>query len=297
MAKVSEKAGSAETAAPKRNGGRPRKPSADAARTRKAYVERLVAATGDTPRTLGKLFDEVGVPIDRSMVRALARRVLVLARNPSALDLVELAEVPVVTRAAAAEALADDDVLVALLHRLAHTRKARAHTFTELIEAVPTHQKVPFRSALNARNKDRRWPPGVGAIGAARNVLVFLLADVVGIDAVPPAAVPPAAEPPAKAAAPTPTAEPPAFERAFDVAFEALKGPRGLNLVSLSALRRALSAWDREGFDRELGALRTADRVVLHTFDGRHGKLDPEESAGAIVEGGRRFVYAARREP
>lgn len=271
------------------------KPSANAERVaRRAWVNRLAAATTTEARTLGALFREVGAPLDAATVRALALKVAIFARNPGDLGLDDVAELHVVTRAGAAAALASDDVLIGILHRLARGRKARAHTLAELVQAVPTHQKAAIRAALTARVKERRWPPGVGAISATRSTLVFLLADVAGPGITPASA--PAAPAPAPAPAPMPVRAPP-FDEAFDSAFERIQGPRGLNLVSLAALRQALPAWDRDGFDRELRRLRAADRVVLHTFDGRHGKLDDAEVAGAITEGGRRFVYAARREP
>jgi hypothetical protein len=77
-------------------------------------------------------------------------------------------------------------------------------------------------------------------------------------------------------------------------AFDSLLDPRGVGLVSLAALRAAVPL-DRAAFDRELFELRCTGGFVLHTFDGRHGKLTDEQRAAAIVEEGRTFVFAARR--
>ena len=85
------------------------------------------------------------------------------------------------------------------------------------------------------------------------------------------------------------------FADRFDAAFDRLRGRCGLNLVPLARLRATLPDVDRATFDRELWALRFADRFVLHTHDGRHGRPSEADQAAAIVEGERVFVYVARR--
>lgn len=86
------------------------------------------------------------------------------------------------------------------------------------------------------------------------------------------------------------------FAEAFDAAFDRIRGPRGLNLVALADLRAALPAWDRVLFDRELYELRRANRYVLHSHDGRHGRVTDAQHAARIEEDGRTFIYVARRE-
>ncbi|MEZ4239002.1 MAG: hypothetical protein R3F59_23185 [Myxococcota bacterium] len=248
------------------------------AKARAEAVQKLLDALGtDAPErwgTLGELFQRAEVPLGKPTVTSLARKAAVLVRNVRARSLAELEAVHVAPLPLAADAVASDEVLVGILRRLAITLKSRAHTVTELANTVPDRDKPALRKALDERARERRWPPGVGAVRGPKGPLVFLLQDL------------------AVGAA----TEPEGFAPAFDRAFERLRDQRGLNLVALSALRAALSRFPRDAFDRELNALRRADQVVLHTFDGRHGKLSPADEAAAIEEGGRRFVYAARRD-
>lgn len=247
----------------------------DAAAARAAAVDQLLAKLGTRWKTLGELSAEAGVPLTGPIAGALAKKAAILARNARTLRRAELEAVHVAAREAVEAALHSDEVLVGLLRRRAITGKARAHTTAELANAVASRDQPGFRAALKARVEARRWPEGVGAVATARSLVVFLLEDVARGSSAPSAA---------------------SFARAFDAAFEQLRRERGLNLVELSALRTALGDYPREAFDRELYELRRANQFVLHTFDGRHGKLRPEELAAAIEEGGRRFVYAARRE-
>lgn len=85
---------------------------------------------------------------------------------------------------------------------------------------------------------------------------------------------------------------------AFTTAFSSLRSTSttGANLVALADLRAAFPQLDRAGFDRALYELRKARAVVLETSESRHGKPSPERLAAAIVEGGRRFVYASMVE-
>jgi hypothetical protein len=247
-----------------------------AAAARKQAVDQLLSKLASARWcTLGALFAEAGADLDRATVRALSRGAAVLARNVTAVPRSELEAVHVAARDAVEAALQSDEVLLGLLRRLARTGRTRAHTVTELTDAVAARDRPALRAALKDRVRDRRWPEGVGAVAGRRSVLVFLLEDVIG--------------------APS-GGTPASFAEAFDEAFDRLRSDRGLNLVALSSLRAALGGYPRAAFDRELTELRRANRVVLHTFDGRHGKLRPEEEAAAIDEGGRRFVYAARRE-
>lgn len=100
-------------------------------------------------------------------------------------------------------------------------------------------------------------------------------------------------EPSKTKAVPTFVSEEQDFESEFAAAFTRLRG-KGLNLVPLAALREALGGWSAADFNVELYELRRQRKYVLHTHDGRHGRVTPEQAAAAIVEDGRQFVYVAR---
>jgi hypothetical protein len=230
--------------------------------------------------TLEELFRETGLPLERATVVALARQATVLARNVRTLGEQDLALLYVCSRESVPAALQSDEVLLGVLRR----KGPMGYTIAQLSDAVSPRDKVAFRKALEARKQAARWPAGVGALPGLNNFLVFLMQHVVGQ---PAAAAQPATNGNGHA---------PDFAHAFGEAFDKLRRDRRVNLVALSSLRKALSAYPREDFDRELYALRRGGQFVLETSESRHGKPKPEELEGGIEEGGRRFVYASRRD-
>jgi hypothetical protein len=227
--------------------------------------------------TLGELFPQVGLPLDRATAVALSRKATVLARSVGTLGEGDLVALHVCARASVEQALERDDVLVAILRRKA----AMGYTVAQISDMVPPRHKAAFQRALLARKAAARWPAGVGAIPALNNFLIFLMEHVAGQPAQP------ATNGHGHAAD---------FAGAFGEAFDKLRKERRVNLVALSSLRQALPSYPREAFDRELYELRRAKQFVLETSESRHGKPKPEELEGGIEEGGRRFVYASRRD-
>ncbi len=87
-----------------------------------------------------------------------------------------------------------------------------------------------------------------------------------------------------------------AFEAAFERAFARLDMETGRkNFIKLLSLRKALSQYPREVFDRELNALRRAGRFSLDAAEGTHDRTTQEERDAGVVEAGRRLLYCARR--
>ena len=84
------------------------------------------------------------------------------------------------------------------------------------------------------------------------------------------------------------------FEKTFDESYDKLYERRGFNLIKLSDLRDLVGG-SKTDFDKGLRKLREKHKYVLQTFDGRHGTLEPRDKKAAIIEGGRTFIYAARR--
>ena len=76
------------------------------------------------------------------------------------------------------------------------------------------------------------------------------------------------------------------FAAKFEDAFRRLDGEKGsYNFVSLLDLRRALSDYSREQFDRGLKLLRQARRYRINVGEGRSG-VSPEQQEAAIIEDG-----------
>jgi hypothetical protein len=259
-----------------------RTPGSRSGATRKAALDRLVGRLGgDRVCTLGALFREADVPLERATVVALSRKASVFARNVSTLGEDDLASLYVSARESARQALRDDGLLLDVLSRKAAGGEMRAHTLAQLSDMVSPRDKAAFRQELEARDEARRWPAGVGTLRGLGSTLVFRMEDVLGTSGAP---------------VTNGNGHAPDFSRAFGEAFDKLRQERRVNLVALSSLRQALPGYPRETFDRELYELRRANQFVLETSESRHGKPRPEELEGGIEEGGRRFVYASRRD-
>src|SRR5690606_14417024 len=86
------------------------------------------------------------------------------------------------------------------------------------------------------------------------------------------------------------------FEEDFHAAFDRLNREHGSkNFLKLRDLRRALSQYSREEFDRGLNQLRRAHIYSLDSSDGNHVSLTEEERQAGIMEGGSNLVYCSRR--
>lgn len=258
-----------------------------------------MAATGDqeTSRLLEalerhgaapiqRIFDEVGLKITPATVRKLAQRAPVflsdLKRPKAEVLALALASKP----GRESSVVASDEQLVSLLQIRAANTKTRAHTPAKLRDMLPAAHRASFADALQKRVAGERWPRGVGALRAERTLLVFLT-EHIQTHTLSPSAAPAA----------TVAAREDPFEVVFERAFSELHDPRRSNLVELAQLRTRLSGYDRGQFDSGLRRLRESARYVLQTFDGRHGELSAELEQAAIQEGGRTFVYVARRVP
>jgi hypothetical protein len=165
-------------------------------------------------------------------------------------------------------------------------RQNRTGFFLKEIATVlpkPTSPTKVFITALEARGKEARWPPGVGSVRAGSEKsaapLLFLLEDVT---------------PPVAALAHA--GDPAAFASAIERAFERLDRQHGdHNFVLLRALREALPDVPRDDFDAGLTALRLARRFTLEGSDGRHAQLADKDFAAGVRDGGTLLVYASRR--
>jgi hypothetical protein len=139
-----------------------------------------------------------------------------------------------------------------------------------------------FIKSLGARVKERRMPPGVGALPLTK-ALFFLLSDAIGT-------------------APLHTKSGIAAQRIlsfaerFDEAFAALDRASGSNnYVTLDALRGRLGDLSRADFDAGLSQLRRARKYSLDPSDGRHRQMTEAERVAGIMENGNLLVYVARR--
>lgn len=146
----------------------------------------------------------------------------------------------------------------------------------------PTSPTKVFRTALETRGKEARWPRGVGSVYAgtekSATPLLFLLKDIAP-----------------SLTAPAPS-DPAAFASAFERAFDRIDRQHGdHNFVLLRALRDALPDVRRDDFDAGLTALRLAKRFTLEGSDGRHAQLGAEDFAAGVRDGGTLLVYASRR--
>jgi hypothetical protein len=83
------------------------------------------------------------------------------------------------------------------------------------------------------------------------------------------------------------------FARQFDAVFDRLNDHGGAhNLVSLSDLRREMSGYARDQFDRELRQLRLANQYSL---SGAESSVSEEQQASGIHESGSLLLYVSRR--
>jgi hypothetical protein len=241
---------------------------------------KMILADGRV-RTLRELFAGLGADVSKAAVGELPKGTIVFGKPGGKATVKAIAAMVVAAEEHLPKVAASDEVLLARLEGKTGVR--RAHTMATITEPLPDKPKKALADALVRRLETERWPPGVGALRTgARQGVIFLLKDVQGLTQGP-------ARPAAATEKPRPN-----FRSAFESAFDALAP--GRLLVKLSDLRAALPEFDRASFDRELNVLRDQDRFVLHTFDGRHGEISPGEEVAAIREGGRTFVYVARKD-
>lgn len=86
------------------------------------------------------------------------------------------------------------------------------------------------------------------------------------------------------------------FAQDFERTFAELRDKHEANLIPLNELRAAFPGLSAQDFDAKLMELRRKGRFNLDTHDGRHGNVTPEQAAAQITEGGRRYIYATRRD-
>lgn len=195
-----------------------------------------------------------------------------------------------------ADALVSDALLVSLL-RQARTDKTHLHSRAQLRDLFTGDKRSAeagaFDASLERRLRTGTWPRAVAAVEGRGTTWLMLTEDL---------HTAPAADPRPPPSSPTVSSQRTegsrqrSFADEFEAAFRTIdRELGGVNQVPLRDLRERLDGWDRETFDRELRTLRQADRYVLQTHEGRHGSFDPSLAAAGLDEGGRRFVYVARR--
>jgi hypothetical protein len=239
--------------------------------------------------TVGELLIKEGKPFSRGAAKAIAlqKRWAVVGQCLKERTDEAIKNYLVLPRSGEAAMLERDDVLVKLLEHRAKHEEVHVQSLSELSKFLPDGaRRRSFKEILEGRAKRKAWPMGVGMLQGSADAHVFLAKHIVGNIELgkPAAAVPPA------------VISGDDFPRAFNDAFDQLRRERPLNLVELSALRRALPGFTREAFDRGLRDLRKSRQFVLETFEARHGTLSAEEAAAAIREDGRVFAFAARRD-
>lgn len=261
-------------------------PSAQAAkRGVDPTVQRLLSALAEVgPSTASALCTRAQVKLTPALVRRLAEHAPVFCAQVRSSAAAALVFVGLPGKAE--QALQSDDLLLSLLALpVAQGGRTRAHTRAQLRDMLPRAYRAGFAAALDRRLVEQRWPAGVGTIVSRGQPLIFLFEHAQGHAA------------PRPASATLDGAVPP-FDQVFGAAFERLRAGSRSNLVPLSALRMAMPHYEDAAFNRALRQLREAHPdYVLQSFDGRHGELSAAMSAAAIHEGGRTYIYVARREP
>lgn len=265
------------------------KSSAHAPAPASELVERVTHALRqpDAPTTVADLAARLEVRADQSLQKAVdaaARDLDVVCFWPKQ-RAKEKARVEPDAPIYAPSSLDDPRVLahvLAFIFDRARTAKNFAFSPSELEKKLRGTRGKSVRRAIERSQRGAGLPPGFGAVWRNNAFLVFPLADL--------------------AAAPATGHETTAqddrgssFADDFDRAFDALnQAQRNLNFVKLGDLRRALSAYDREAFDRGLRALRLDERYDLVASEGTHGSLSDEDRQAGIVEAGARLVYCQR---
>lgn len=259
------------------------------ASTKRSSNGQLPFPTDGPLLTVGELLSKEGKPFSRGAAKALAlqKRWAVVGQCLKERTDEAIKNYLVLPRSGEAAMLERDDVLVKLLEHRAKHEEVHVQSLSELSKFLPDGaRRKTFKEILDSRAERKAWPMGVGMLQGSADAHVFLARHIVGhFDLGKPTVV---------ATATVSSGED--FPRAFNEAFDKLRRERPLNLVELSALRRALPGFTREAFDLGLRELRKTRQYVLETFEGRHGSLSPEDAAAAIREDGRVFAFAARRD-
>jgi hypothetical protein len=100
-----------------------------------------------------------------------------------------------------------------------------------------------------------------------------------------------------EAKAAPPSAEDPKLGARILDAFQQLRDPKGLNLVSMGDLWRRLDVPLRD-LHNEIRNLQKEGKIVLHTHDGRHGKLSEKDKDASFFDKNDRLLsYVSVREP
>lgn len=204
--------------------------------------------------------------------------------------------------------LADSDLLLRYVFRLATSTKSRAFSLPKLRDELTSSGEIHkrFQRACERRIAEQRLPPWMRWLETSNTRLFFRIDDVQPSLADSNAQSAPASanvgEDCRVASAPTTAGTEPAppktidFQAAFEEAFTRIdRATGGRNFIKLHALRQALTRFDRPTFDRGIQALRFAGRFTLETSEGLHATLTPQERDAGIPSSDGLLIYASRR--
>jgi hypothetical protein len=227
--------------------------------------------------TLVDADEAVGVPVTPALYRRLDKAGLTLM--PSTAAKKSRGDVWLATEEWREDALRSDELFVSLV-RLKRTAQKQALSEAELKSGLKPAHRPAFAAAFKERQRLGRWPEGVGVF-LRKSAFVLLVADLMTSRRRE------QASPPSNGGS---------FAARFEALFNELDRQHGShNRVALRDLRPKMADVDRASFDRELNALRAADRFVLEDFEGRHGSFDPTLAEAGITELGHRYVFVARK--
>jgi hypothetical protein len=199
------------------------------------------------------------------------------------------------------DAVLSSDTLVSwAIGAIRQPENALVFTLDELSKVLKAKDDAAeFSKALQRREKEGRWPHGIGTLirnAKKKETWVFLIEDIIPSPALRATLEPTTRTSVDHASITGGNGIGGDFPRAFADAFEKLdRAGGGNNQVLLRALREVFPHLSRSAFDAALASLRVARRFTFESHDGRHQRLPPEDLDAGIRDESGLYVYVARR--